>query len=99
MGWFYLILGALLEVGWAFGLKFSEGFTNLISTILTVLLIALSFFFFSLSLKSIPMGVAYAAFTGIGTVGTVLVGVLFLDEGITAYKAFFVLLLISGILG
>ena len=52
MGWFYLILGALLEIGWAFGLKFSEGFTNLTSTIITVLLIALSFFFFSLSLKS-----------------------------------------------
>ncbi|WP_423798190.1 DMT family transporter [Neobacillus sp. SAB-20_R2A] len=99
MGWFYLILGAFLEVGWAFGLTFSRGFTNLIITIVTILLILLSFFFFSLALKSIAIGVAYAAFTGLGTVGTVVGGAIFLDETLSIVKTFFVLLLIVGIIG
>jgi quaternary ammonium compound-resistance protein SugE len=99
MAWLYLILGAFLEIGWAFGLTASKGFTNISLTIITVSLILLSFFFFSIALKTIPIGVAYAAFTGIGTIGTVIVGVVLLDETISPLKTFFVLLLIGGIIG
>ncbi|CAH1193565.1 Guanidinium exporter [Paenibacillus plantiphilus] len=99
MAWLYLIIGGLLEIGWAFGLKESQGFTLLLPSVLTVLAMIASFICFAKSMKSIEIGTAYAVFTGIGTAGTVIVGMLVLDEPAELLKLLFVALLIGGIVG
>lgn len=99
MAWLYLIIGGMLEIGWAFGLKESEGFTLPLPSAFTVLAMILSFICFAKSLKSIEIGTAYAAFTGIGTAGTVIVGMLVLNEPAELLKLLFVALLIGGIVG
>jgi quaternary ammonium compound-resistance protein SugE len=99
MAWIYLIIGGLLEVGWAIGLSFSEGFTKLVPSVITAVLLFISFYFFAKSMKMIPIGTAYAAFTGIGAGGTSLIGMAFLGEEVNAAKIFFISLLIFGVLG
>lgn len=99
MAWIYLLLAGFLEVGWTFGLKYSEGFTILVPSIITVVLLAASFYLFAKSMQIIEIGTAYAMFTGMGTVGTVIAGILFLDEPIDFWRMFFIVLLISGIVG
>jgi len=80
MHWIYLVTAGLLEIGWAVGLKYTHGFTRTGPTIATLVCMSMSFYLLSLSLKSIPMGTAYAVWTGIGATGTALIGMLFLDE-------------------
>lgn len=99
MAWIYLIIGGLLEIGWAIGLSFSKGFTELVPSIITVVLLIISFYFFAKSMKMIPIGTAYAAFTGIGAGGTSIIGMLFLGEEINVAKIFFISLLIIGVVG
>jgi quaternary ammonium compound-resistance protein SugE len=99
MAWMYLIIGGILEIGWAIGLSFSDGFTELFPSIITILLLLISFYFFAKSMKMIPIGTAYAAFTGIGAGGTSIIGMLFLGEEISMQKIFFISLLIFGVLG
>ncbi|WP_394136645.1 DMT family transporter [Cytobacillus oceanisediminis] len=99
MAWIYLILAGLLEIVWVMGLKYSHGFTILIPSIITAVLIFLSFFLLSKSFHSVPLGTGYAVFTGLGTVGTVAAGILFWGETINLWKVFFVALMIAGIIG
>lgn len=99
MSWFYLIIAGLCEIAWAFGLKYSDGFTNTVPTILTLVGIIFSFYLFSKSIKDIPIGTAYAVFTGIGAAGTVIIGMIFLNESASFIKIVFVITLLSGILG
>ncbi|MFS1515067.1 DMT family transporter [Bacillus sp. SCS-151] len=99
MAWLYLILGGISEVGWAFGLKFSEGFTNIPFVIPTVLLMIFSFWAFSKSLKYLPVSTAYAVFTGIGAFGTSIVGILFLNDAVSVLKIILLITLISCIIG
>ncbi|WP_139492013.1 DMT family transporter [Brevibacillus dissolubilis] len=99
MPWMYLLIAGLLEVVWAMGLKYSEGFTIFWPSVVTVTLLVFSFYLFSKAMKQIPIGTAYAVFTGIGTVGTAVVGMLYLGEVANTAKILFVLLLISGIVG
>jgi quaternary ammonium compound-resistance protein SugE len=99
MAWIYLLLAGFLEVGWTFGLKYSEGFTVLVPSIITVVLLAASFYLFAKSMQIIEIGTAYAMFTGMGTVGTVIAGILFLEEAVDFWRLFFIVLLISGIVG
>ncbi|WP_273853694.1 DMT family transporter [Guptibacillus spartinae] len=99
MAWVYLVIGGLMEVLWAIGLKYSEGFTNPVISLLTVVGIATSFYFFSKALKYLPVGTAYAIFTGLGAAGTAVIGMMFLNESISFIKIFFILLLISSIIG
>lgn len=99
MAWIYLLLAGLMEVVWAFGLKLSEGFTRPVPGVLTVIGLVVSFVLFAKSLKRIEIGTAYAVFTGIGTAGTVLVGILFMQESADWPKLFFIALLIGGIVG
>jgi quaternary ammonium compound-resistance protein SugE len=99
MAWIYLIMAGLLEIVWVIGLKYSHGFTILIPSAITVALILLSFFLLSKSFHSIPLGTGYAVFTGLGTVGTVVAGMLFWGETINLWKVFFVALMITGIIG
>jgi quaternary ammonium compound-resistance protein SugE len=99
MAWIYIIMAGLLEIVWVIGLKYSHGFTKIIPSIVTVVIIIISFFFLSKALHSIPLGTGYAIFTGLGTVGTVVAGILFWGETINPLKVFFVALMISGIIG
>jgi quaternary ammonium compound-resistance protein SugE len=99
MAWIYIIVAGLLEIVWVIGLKYSQGFTILIPSIVTIALILLSFFLLSKSFHSVPLGTGYAVFTGLGTVGTVVAGMLFWGEAINLWKVFFVALMITGIIG
>lgn len=82
MKWLMLIVAGLFEMGWAIGLKYSEGFTKFIPSIFTIVGMIASFYFLSLSLKNLPLGTAYAIWTGIGTVGTVTLGIILFKEPI-----------------
>jgi quaternary ammonium compound-resistance protein SugE len=99
MSWIYLTIAGIMEIVWAVGLKYSNGFTNLWPSVVTVVSIILSFFLFSKSLKTIPIGTGYAVFTGIGAAGTAAVGMIFLDESISVMKIFFITLMIISIIG
>ena len=92
-------MAGLLEIVWVFGLKYSRGFTEIIPSIVTIIIIIFSFFLLSKALHSIPLGTGYAIFTGLGTVGTVVTGMLFWGETINPLKVFFVALMILGIIG
>jgi quaternary ammonium compound-resistance protein SugE len=99
MTWIYIWIAGLLEIVWTIGLKYSHGFTNLIPSVITVGIIIFSFFVLSKALHSIPIGTGYAIFTGVGTVGTIVVGAIFWGENLTLLKFFFILLMIIGIIG
>ncbi len=99
MAWLYLIFGGILEVAWAFGLQESHGFTKLVPSVLTVAALIASFSLFAKSMKTIEIGTAYAVFTGLGTAGTVLVGMIWLGDPVQFGKLFFVMLLLCGIVG
>jgi quaternary ammonium compound-resistance protein SugE len=99
MQWIFLLLAGFLEVGWTFGLKYSEGFTLLVPSLVTIVLLAASFMLFARAMRTIEIGVAYAMFTGIGTVGTVIAGILILNEPADFWRLFFIALLVGGIVG
>ncbi|MBN9655699.1 multidrug efflux SMR transporter [Halobacillus sp. GSS1] len=99
MAWIYLFFGAFFEIGWAVGLKLSKGFTDPLISTITVICIVISFTFFTKALKVIDIGTGYAIFTGIGAAGTALIGMIFLGDGGGAGKVFFIMLLITGIIG
>lgn len=99
MSWIFLITAGMLEVGWAVGLKYSEGFTRLWPSVGTVVLMSLSFFLLAVAVKSLPIGTAYAVWTGIGAVGTVLLGILLFGEPISLARLVCVALIVGGIAG
>lgn len=99
MGWIYLILAGLSEIVWAYGLKMTHGFTELWWSVITISFMIVSFGLFAQSMKTIPIGTAYAVFTGIGAAGTALIGIIFLNEGANILKIVSLLILISGIVG
>jgi len=99
MHWFYLILAGLLEIGWAIGLKYTNGFTRPGPTAATLTVMAVSFYLLSLSLKSIPMGTAYAVWTGIGAAGTAIFGMIFLGESREVARIVCLVMIVSGTAG
>jgi quaternary ammonium compound-resistance protein SugE len=99
MAWIYLAFAGLFEVGWAVGLKFTQGFTKVWPSLWTLASMALSLGLLGLALKSLPLGTAYAVWTGIGTIGTVLVGILVLGEPATVARIACVGLIVAGIAG
>ncbi|WP_442858824.1 DMT family transporter [Bacillus sp. SB49] len=99
MAWFYLLVGAIFEIGWAIGLKLSEGFTDPLFSTLTVIGILISFSFFTKALTMFDIGTGYAIFTGIGAAGTAILGMTLLGDGGGPGKVFFIVLLIVGIIG
>ena len=99
MAWIYLIFAGILEVFWATCLKFSNGFSVLKFSILTVLGMIFSFLFLSQATKTLPLGTAYAIWTGIGALGAVIVGIVLFKESVTPARIFFVTLLLIGIIG
>ncbi len=99
MHWMYLLIAGIFEISWAVGLKFSHGFSQIIPSIITVVCMILSFYFLALALKNLPLGTAYAIWTGIGTIGTVIFGILLFKEPVTAMRIVCIALIISGITG
>lgn len=99
MNWILLIIAGLLEVGWAIGLKYSEGFTRLWPSVFTLVTMALSFFLLATAMRSLPVGTAYAVWTGIGAVGTVILGIVLFGESASLARLACVGLIIAGIAG
>ena len=99
MYWLLLFLAGLLEVGWAIGLKYTEGFTRPIATFLTVASMIASMVLLGLAVRSLPLGTAYAVWTGIGTVGTALLGIWLFQEPATAARLACIGLILAGIVG
>ena len=99
MTWIYLFIAGFFEISWAIGLKMSEGFSNLGISILTIIGMVLSFYFLALALKEIPLGTAYAIWTGIGTIGTVIFGIILFKEPATILRFICIGLILTGIIG
>lgn len=99
MAWLLLIVAGLLEAGWAIGLKFTNGFTRPLPSVLTALGIVVSMVLLSLAVRTLPIGTAYAIWVGIGSAGAVLLGIVFLGEPASFGRLFFVALLIVAIIG
>ncbi|HRI45603.1 MAG TPA: quaternary ammonium compound efflux SMR transporter SugE [Ignavibacteriaceae bacterium] len=99
MNWLILIIAGLFEIAWAIGLKYSEGFTKLIPSLLTVVSMVISMGLLAYSIKSLPVGTAYAVWTGIGAVGTAILGILLFDESKDLLRLGFIFLIIVGIAG
>lgn len=99
MAWIILFIAGLFEIGWAVGLKFTEGFTRPLPTVLTALSMVLSMGLLGWALKSLPVGTAYAVWTGIGAVGTAIVGIMVFKEPATAARLVCLGLIVAGILG
>lgn len=99
MKWVVLVIAGIFEVWWAVGLKYSEGFTKLVPSVLTVIGMIASFYFLSLALKELPLGTAYAIWTGIGTIGTVILGVFLFKEPIDFVRLVCIGFIVAGIIG
>jgi quaternary ammonium compound-resistance protein SugE len=99
MAWIYLIIAGLFEMGWAIGLKYTQSFTKLSPSIFTIICMIISLYLLSLSLKTLPIGTAYTIWTGIGAIGTVLFGMLFLGESREWIRIVFILFIVVGIVG
>ncbi|NOU90432.1 hypothetical protein GC102_32535 [Paenibacillus sp. LMG 31460] len=99
MAWLYLVIAGVFEVLWAISLKFSNGFTRLVPSLVTIAGMIVSFYFLAVATKTLPIGTAYAAWTGIGAVGAIIIGTLFLDEPISLTRILFMILILVGVLG
>jgi quaternary ammonium compound-resistance protein SugE len=99
MAWFLLFVAGLLEVGWAVGLKYTDGFTRPIPTLVTVISMIASVGLLGLSLKTLPLGTAYAIWTGVGTLGTAVLGVILLGEAATVARLACIGMIVAGIVG
>jgi quaternary ammonium compound-resistance protein SugE len=99
MAWIWLLLAGLLEIGWAVGLKYTQGFTRLLPSVLTIISMIGSLGLLGLALRSLPLGTAYALWTGIGTVGTAVLGILLFGEAATAARLACIGMILCGIVG
>lgn len=99
MPWFILLLAGLFEIGWAAGLKYTQGFTRPAPTVFTVLSMIASVWLLGLAVRTLPLGTSYAVWTGIGTVGTAIFGIVMLGEPATAARLACMGLIVAGILG
>ncbi|MFN7112816.1 MAG: quaternary ammonium compound efflux SMR transporter SugE [Alphaproteobacteria bacterium] len=99
MAWVYLFFAGLFEIGWAVGLKYSESFTRPLPTLVTVVCLIVSMVLLALAVRSLPIGTAYAIWTGIGAIGAVAAGIVLFHEPATAARLFFAGLIVVGIIG
>lgn len=99
MEWIMLLIAGLLEITWAVSMKLSEGFSRPVFSIITALAYLASALFLSMALKKLPLGTAYAMWTGFGIVGTSIMGVILFHEGLSASQIFCILLIVAGIAG
>jgi quaternary ammonium compound-resistance protein SugE len=99
MAWAVLILAGLFEIGWAVGLKYTQGFTRLWPTLATIASMIVSLGLLGLALRTLPLGTAYAVWTGVGTVGTALLGILLFQEAADPVRLACIGLIVAGIIG
>lgn len=99
MAWLILLLAGLLEIGWAIGLKYTDGFTKLVPTVLTATSMVASVVLLGIAVRTLPLGTAYAVWTGVGMVGTVILGIVLFAEPATAIRLGCISLIIAGIAG
>jgi quaternary ammonium compound-resistance protein SugE len=99
MSWIYLFIAGLFEVVWAIGLKYTEGFTRLWASVGTIAAMIVSFYLLAVALRTIPIGTGYAVWTGIGAVGTAILGVILFDESRDIARVLCILLIVAGIVG
>jgi quaternary ammonium compound-resistance protein SugE len=99
MAWVILVVAGLFEIGWAIGLKYTEGLTRLWPTVWTVLAMIISVWLLGIAMKSLPVGTAYSVWVGVGAVGTVILGIVLLGEPANATRLISVALIIAGIIG
>ena len=99
MAWIYILIASIFEISWAIGLKYSNGFTNIKASVFTVITMILSYIFLALGVKTLPIGTAYAVWTGIGAVGTAFYGMLFFDEPKDLLRVMFIFFIVIGIIG
>jgi quaternary ammonium compound-resistance protein SugE len=99
MAWVYLVIAGILEIGWAIGLKYTEGFTRLWPSVGTITAMVFSVLLLGLALRELPVGTGYAVWTGIGTVGTAILGIVLFSEPATAMRLICIGLIVAGIIG
>ncbi len=99
MAWVILCVAGLFEVGWAIGLKYTEGFSRLWPTVWTALAMIISLWLLGLAMKSLPVGTAYSVWVGVGAVGTVILGIVLLDEPANTSRLVSLALIVAGIIG
>ncbi|HRK56355.1 MAG TPA: quaternary ammonium compound efflux SMR transporter SugE [Burkholderiaceae bacterium] len=99
MAWWLLVVAGLLEVGWAVGLKYTEGFTRLVPSVLTLMAMAASVLLLGLAMKLLPMGTSYAVWVGIGAVGTAILGIVLFGEAASPGRLISLGLIVAGIVG
>lgn len=99
MAWVSLFIAGLFECGWAVGLKYTDGFTKLVPSLLTLVAMGLSLLFLSIAMKTIPIGTAYAVWTGIGAVGVAIMGMILFDESRDVLRILCLFLIVLGIVG
>lgn len=99
MAWVFLLIAGILEVVWAIGIKYSEGFTKLWPSLATIAALIMSLVFLSRTLETLPLGTAYAIWTGIGAVGTAVMGMILFDESRDLVRVLSILLIVVGIIG
>ncbi|MDE1146696.1 MAG: quaternary ammonium compound efflux SMR transporter SugE [Azospirillaceae bacterium] len=99
MAWLWLLLAGLSEVGWAVGLKYTDGFTRLLPSVLTLTAMGVSLGLLGLALRTLPLGTAYAVWTGVGTIGTVIAGIILFNEPATVLRLACIALITAGIAG
>ncbi len=97
--WLYLLIAGLFEIGWAIGLKYADGFTKLWPSVFTVLAVMVSSYFLVLAVDTLPIGTAYAVWTGIGAVGTTILGIVLFSEPATFLRLACIALVLIGIIG
>jgi len=99
MAWAYLTVAGLFEIGWAIGLKYSDGFSKLMPSVLTAISMAISLWLLSIAMKTIPVGTAYAVWTGIGAVGVAILGMVLFGESRETLRVTCLFLIVTGIIG
>ena len=99
MSWGILVLAGIFEIFWAIGLKYTDGFTKLIPSLFTIIAMLVSIWLLSLSLKTLPLGTAYAVWVGIGTIGTVIAGIMLFGDSINIIRIISIAFIILGIIG
>ena len=99
MSWIILVFAGLFEVGWAVGLKYTDGFSKPLPTALTIAAMAISLGLLGLAMKELPLGTAYAIWTGVGAVGTVIAGIILFGESMALFRLASVALIICGLIG
>jgi quaternary ammonium compound-resistance protein SugE len=99
MAWLYLFVAGIFEIGWAIGMKYTNGFTKLVPSVITLVSMVLSVYLLSLATKEIPIGTAYAVWTGIGIAGTSVLGVILFQEPVEVLKVVFISMILVAIVG